>query len=103
MIYKKNEAISEIMRRKSALIRKRERRKACVMSVCSAALLSMIVSAISVYSDLGASVESASVYGSFLLSAEAGSYVVVAVAAFALGTAAAVLTIKLREKDRKNK
>lgn len=103
MIYKKNEAISEIMRRKRVLIRKRERRKAGVMSLCSAALLSIIVSVISMYTDLSASVETASVYGSFLLSAEAGSYVIVAVAAFALGTAAAVLTIKLRENSRKDK
>ena len=101
MKYTTEEAVAEIMRRSEQIMIRRDRRACRRLSGAAGALLAALVLVIAVMPGGGAAAPTESVYGAFLLSREAGGYVLAAVLAFALGVAVTLLCLKRkRSKDR---
>ena len=84
MKYSQQEQIEEILARGDALRKKRERRITGVLTASATALMVLLVIGIGAVGNMTPA-GTASSYGSFLLDAKAGGYVLVAVLAFALG------------------
>ena len=98
MKYMSEKAMEEIMRRSDQVKKRRNKRVCQVMAGASfalAALLILVLSRLPVQADGGVV---GTVYGSFLLSAEAGGYVLATVLAFTLGVTVTILCVKLREQ-----
>lgn len=72
--------------------------KALCCFLCSA-LLAVLVLGITVMPEKLAVTSAGSVYGSFLLSREAGGYVLIALIAFVLGVAVTLLCLHYRKKQ----
>ena len=100
MKYTTEEALAEIMRRSDQIIIRRDRRACRRLSGAAGALLTALVLVIALLPETAAPAYNGSVYGSFLLSAEAGGYVLAAVIAFALGVVITLLCLKQRQKNR---
>jgi putative copper export protein len=93
-----DDSLREILKRSDRIRREREKRLIRGMTSACVVLLVALTACISIFSGSGGSPVSESVYGSFLLSAEAGGYVLVAVLAFICGIIASVLAEKIRKK-----
>ena len=100
MKYTTEEALAEIMRRSDQIMIRRDRRACRRLSGAAGALLTALVLVIALLPETAATAYNGSVYGSFLLSAEAGGYVLAAVIAFALGVVITLLCLKQRQKNR---
>jgi len=88
--YTKDEALKEITRRGTVLRKRRDQKITLVLST------SMILSCVALFATIGVFSGNAvdgteTVYGSFVLSAEAGGYVLAAVSGFVLGVLATLL------------
>ena len=88
MKYSEQEQFEQILARSDTLRKKRDRRVTGVLTASATALTVLIVICIGTVGNMTPAGQ-ASAYGSFLLDAKAGGYVLIAVLAFALG---AVLT-----------
>lgn len=99
MRYTTEEALSEIMRRRSSIVMHRNQRECRILSAAVCVLSVVLVSVIAVLQAGAEKASPVSLYGSFLLSQEAGGYVLTALAAFVLG----VFVTLLCQKCRKNK
>lgn len=102
MKYDRAETLREVLRRRDILLKKRRRRAIQSLSCLSLALTAMLLTTIRQLADPGAAGvdgSAASVYGSFLLSDEAGGYVLVGVAAFVLGIVFTFLCLRLRKTN----
>ena len=100
MKYTTEEALVEIMRRSDQIMIRRDRRACRRLSGAAGALLTALVLVIALLPETAATAYNGPVYGSFLLSAEAGGYVLAAVIAFALGVVITLLCLKQRQKNR---
>ena len=98
MKYTTEEALTEIMRRSEKLVIRRTRYACRMLSGLSGMLLAVLVLVIALLPGTAAASYSGSVYGSFLLSPEAGGYVLAAVIAFSLGIVTTLL-IQNRKKQ----
>lgn len=98
MKYNPEEEFQEILRRGETLRKKKDRRVTGLLAGSSAALFALLVLCVSVFSGSCAPAGTRTVYGSFLLPAEAGAYVLVAVAAFAAGVGLTLVIIRRRRK-----
>ena len=98
MKYTTEEALTEIMLRKDQIMLQRSRRSCRVLSGVSAMLMAFLLLVICMMPGSPGSAFSGTVYGSFLLSAESGGYVLVAVVAFILGVMTTLL-IQNRKKQ----
>ena len=98
--YTTEEALFEIMRRSEKLVIRRNRRVCRMLSGLSGMLLAVLVLVIALLPGTAAAPYSGSVYGSFLLSPEAGGYVLAAVIAFVLGIVTTLLCLKIRNKRK---
>ena len=94
MKYQTDEALREILRRGGQIAVRRERRARHALAGTAGALFMALVLAIGFGSHRASSSRLQSVYGSFLLSPEAGGYVLAAVIAFALGVTVTLLCIR---------
>ncbi len=97
MKYTTEEAMAEIMRRSDEITDRRNRRAKRALSGTAGTLLGLIILVISILPG-GEKASVRSLYGSFLLSPEAGGYVLVGVLAFALGIVITLLCLKLRRQ-----
>ncbi len=98
MKYSANEAFDEIKRRGERIRYRHEKRVGQGLSASVFLLSAVLLGTVGVLT--GREVQGMqTVYGSFLLPAEAGGYVLVAVLAFALGVA---LTLMIRKYTEKN-
>ena len=90
-----------IFERAARLRRKRLKRGLGILSAASLACIAAI--SVSIYSLTGgyAAMADGESMGAFMLSSEAGGYVLVTVLAFAAGAAAAALAIKYARKERR--
>lgn len=104
MKYTTEKALAEIMLRSEQIVI-RKNRKSCRVLSCTAGVLLAALTLIIALLPGKANVEySDSIYGSFLLSREAGGYVLASVVAFVLGVCVTVLCLKYRSlKQRKSK
>lgn len=99
MKYTTEEALEEIRKRKEKITEKRNRRMMAGMTAAAAVLTAALVALIGLFSGEGMTY-SDSVYGSFLLSREAGGYVLAAVIAFVLGVVVTLLCLKWKKLRR---
>ncbi len=97
MKYTTEEAISEIMRRSRRVSIRRDRRACRKLSGAAGALFAVLVLVIALLPGKVAIEYSSSVYGSFLLSQEAGGYVLAAVIAFVLGVVITLLCLRYKK------
>jgi len=98
--YSTDEAIAEILQRRERIVVRRRRRTCRVLSGAAGTLLLTLVLAIRLIPERTAVFSAESVYGSFLLSQEAGGYVLASVIAFVLGAAAAWLALRSRRNGK---
>ena len=95
--------LNEIFRRAEAVRRKRDERVARALGGAAGALALALIVMIGGFSGRGAEIHGTAL-GAFLLGPEAGGYVLVALIAFALGIAAALLAQRHRQmKQREEK
>lgn len=94
MKYTSEEALAEVMRRSDRIVLRRSRRSCRILSGASALLTAILLLVICNMPGGSDSVFTGTVYGSFLLSAEAGGYVLAAVLAFVLGVSVTLLCVK---------
>jgi putative copper export protein len=93
------EALKEIHRRGREIRKKRDRRVKAVLSAAGSVAVFALLIVMSVFMD-GVAAGAESSYGAFLLPAEAGGYVLIAVIAFLAGVAVTVLIRKMRDRDK---
>ena len=96
MKYTTEEALTEIMRRKNQIVLRRSRRSCRVLSGVSAMLMAFLLLVICMMPGSPGSAFTGTVYGSFLLSAESGGYVLAAVIAFVLGVCITLLCLRYK-------
>ena len=104
MKYTSEEAFAEIMRRSEQITILRENRRACKrFSAAAGALFAVLVLVIALMPGKAGISPAGSVYGAFLLSQQAGGYVLASVIAFTLGVAVTLLCMKLKQSPQKRK
>ncbi|SNU08224.1 hypothetical protein SAMN06297422_11664 [Lachnospiraceae bacterium] len=99
MKYSTEEALNEIMKRGALVREKKEKQRTRILTASAFVVGIMLMCVLSIYAGAAAR-SSESVYGSFLLPAEAGGYVLTAVLAFTLGVIIAVLVRSYRKKNK---
>ncbi|MCR4771643.1 MAG: hypothetical protein K5855_04965 [Oscillospiraceae bacterium] len=101
MKYTTEDALTEIMRRSEIIVLHRNCR---ALSGAAGALLCVLAVVVALLPGTTGAASAGSVYGSFLLSQEAGGYVLAAVVAFALGIVVTLLCLRYRSlKQREAK
>ncbi len=103
MKYTPDEALSQILRRSERIAWRRIRRSCQRLTGICSALLAVLVLSITVMPGKNAVTSAGSVYGSFLLSREAGGYVLVALIAFVLGVTVTLLCLHYRKKQDRSR
>lgn len=98
MKYTTEEALAEILRRSERVSIRRDRRVCRVLSCAAGALMCLLVLVIGLFPGSGTA-SAGSVYGAFLLSREAGGYVLAAVIAFALGVCVTLLCARKKKNN----
>lgn len=98
MKYAPDEALAEILRRSERVTLRRKRRSCQRLTGICSALLAVLVLSITVMPEKLAVTSAGSVYGSFLLSREAGGYVLIGLIAFVLGVSVTLLCLHCRKK-----
>jgi len=103
--YTSDEALKEIMLRSERISRRKDQRTCRVLSAAAAGLFALLIFMIAILPGRGASSSFGSVYGSFLLRQESGGYILVAVIAFLVGAAVALLCLRRKKQinDKKDK
>ena len=91
MKYTNEEAFEEIMRRGKILKRHRAQKTAGLLSAAASIVMLALIIVIGRVGGAGAGMSAQSAYGSFLLSTQAGGYVLAAVLAFLAGVGATLL------------
>lgn len=99
MKYTTDEALKEITRRGAEIKRKRDQKITGILSAASLLCVISIIMTASFFSGSQVSGEQ-TVYGSFVLSAETGGYVLVAVLGFALGVVVTCIVRHFRTKAK---
>lgn len=102
MKYTTDEAMREIMKRSDKIEKKRERRKTNILTGMSVSLIAVLTIVIGIVPGRAVTVPEGTTYGSFLLSPEAGGYVLVALLAFAIGIIITVCCLRSKKKSVTN-
>lgn len=97
MKYSTEEALKEINRRAGVILKKRERRITNALATTAGITLIALFAVIGKFSAVEIP-ESQSMYGAFILSAEAGGYVLTAFLGFILGVCVTLLVKRLKNK-----
>ena len=101
MRFTNEEAFREVLRRGSIVRKRRENRNIRILGGMTGVLLVGLICVIASFSRGGVG-SAGNAYGAFLLSAEAGGYVLTAVIAFAAGVVLTVLIWQYRKRKHKN-
>ena len=100
MRYSTDEALAEIKKRGKTIKYKRDQKitrlLSCLVILCTVSLIALT----GVFAKTGSD-STGTVYGSFVLYAEAGEYVIISLAAFLLGIVTVFVGKKLKGLDRK--
>ena len=104
MKYTTEEALAEIMRRSEQITILRKNRRACQrFSAAAGALFAVLILVIAGMQEKPGITPAGSVYGAFLLSQQAGGYVLASVIAFTLGVAVTLLCLKMKKSSTRKK
>ena len=101
MRYSTEEAVAEILRRREQIVLQRDHRACRMLSGAAGTLLAVLALVIGFFPGGRTAALRGSVYGSFLLSPEAGGYVLAAVIAFVLGVVITLLCLRRRRMTGK--
>ncbi len=96
MRYSQDQSVQEVLRRRDLLAAKKQNRTVHALSAAALTLTAFLIIFIVQIGIPGKNGMESSVYGSFLLSAETGGYVLTCVIAFVLGVIVTVLCLKRR-------
>ena len=99
MQYTTDQMLSEILRRSNAVADRRNRRRLLALSAASGILFIAVVAVTAVLPGWIDTESEMTKYGAFLLSEEAGGYVLATVLAFALGVVVTIGCLYLRRKS----
>lgn len=97
MRYDQNSALKEVLRRRDVLLVTRTKKLIRNLSAATVSLAVMLVISVVNFTAIVNPGTGLSVYGAFLLSAEAGGYVLIGVLAFILGVLFTLLCIQSRK------
>jgi hypothetical protein len=97
MKYDRDEALKEVLHRRDRLLIRRMKRTVRRLSYASAAITAVLVISVVQLTDISQTGTGFSVYGAFLLSDEAGGYVLTGVLAFVLGVVFTLLCIQTKK------
>ena len=100
MKYTKENALKEIKRRAKIIRQEKERRITNFLIATASITLVALFSVIGIFSEAEVSTKQ-TMYGSFILSAETGGYILTAVLGFVLGILVTIITKRLKNKDLK--
>ena len=103
MKHTKEEAFAEAMKRGKQLKKQNAKKAVTLLSVSASCIMAALVIAIGWFGGAGYGMNGQSAYGSFLLSAEAGGYVLDATIAFIAGVGFTIWLLKYRQSHRKVK
>ena len=101
MKYDLDTGLREILRRSEVIKQKRKRKQLYLMTCSASVLMLTLILTIAGLSEAVVAETNRTVYGFFLLSSEAGGYVLVAVIAFTVGVILTLLTQKYRKGGKK--
>ena len=96
--YSLEESLNQVRSRSDDIVRRKENRKAVLLTASAAVLSVLLFAALGYISGRTKPMIGESVYGSYMLSDSAGGYVLVAVIAFSLGVLLAVAVRNLRNR-----
>lgn len=102
MKYTTEEALSEILRRGERIAIRHNRRVCRVLSSTVCVLFASLLLVIWTFPEQSVTASSGTVYGAFLLSPEAGGYVLAVVIAFSLGVAVTLLCVLRQRRGGKH-
>ena len=102
MKYTQDEAVKEILRREERLVRRRSRIECAALSGLSSLLAVLLLLTVLLFPARSGQATQQTAFGSFLLSAESGGYVLAAVIAFLLGVAVTLLIVRRQQKNKTN-
>ena len=102
MKYGTDEAFEEIKRRGKEIKKKHDRHVTEVLSVASTVTTFALIIVLGMLCNTGVNGKQTD-YGSFIISAEAGGYVLTAVVAFVLGAVATFMVLKYKNRDKSSK
>ena len=88
MKYRDEEGFDEVLRRGQEIKKKHDQRVKHVLTATSAVLAVALLGVLGIFTGVGTATDT--IYGSFILPAEAGGYILTAVIAFALGIVVAM-------------
>ncbi len=103
MKHTKEEAFAEVMKRGMQLKKRNAKKAVTALSVSASCIMAALVIAIGWFGGTGYSMDGLSAYGSFLLPAEAGGYILAAVIAFTVGVGVTLAILKYRKTHGKVK
>jgi hypothetical protein len=98
--YDIDRSLGEILKRGENLSRKKHRRSACIFGTLSGITAAIIAVVFYGAADFSGTDLVSSTYGAFLLSREAGAYVLIAVIFFVLGICISLGVMRLNKKRR---
>ncbi|MCR5651113.1 MAG: hypothetical protein K6F86_08040 [Lachnospiraceae bacterium] len=100
MKYSDEDALKEILKRSDAVVHRRNKNACAYLGGASAVMFAALVAVIMMLPGGGAAeFTEGSVYGAFLLSPQAGGYVLVAVLSFVIGVTVTLFIRKLRNGE----
>ena len=102
MKYTSEEALTEIMKRGDRIVLRHVRRTCRALSAFCGLLAVSLLLVICLIPGRTGQEAAPTAYGSFLLSAEAGGYVLAAVIAFALGVLVTLLSLRYGKKQKRD-
>ena len=102
MKYTSEQTVAEILRRRDQIVLRRSRRIDHVLAGASCLLVAVLLLAICILPGNRAQTPAETAFGSFLLPAEAGGYILAAVLAFVLGVMITLLCMRKRIPPQKN-
>ena len=97
MKYDQEDAVKEVLHRRDRLLIRRTKQKVRYLSYASAGITAMLVACIVQLTDVVNAGTGLTDYGAFLLSDEAGGYVLTGVLAFVLGVVFTLLCIQTKK------
>ena len=98
--YDIDRSLGEILKRGENLSRKKHRRSACIFGTLSGVTLAIMAVVFYSAADFSGTDLVSSTYGAFLLSREAGAYVLIAVVFFVLGICISLGAMRLSKRKR---